>query len=131
MLGWWLLTIAFLPLHYKKVALRTLVTHAYRYSTTLPLRIVPSPYEKNRINKANTLIHTKLFIIDDSVAFLGSVNFTKAAFFFNYETRITVTSPESLAALNGEFQGLFAGVGMPCVDIAPLGRSLYGETRNG
>jgi hypothetical protein len=59
-------------------------------------------YNKNfnlYIYKENTLLHSKIFIINNSIAYLGSTNFTYKAFRLNYETRIKITDKREIEEL--------------------------------
>lgn len=64
---------------------RTRVYH-YTYEQVFPLRVLLS-----RNNGASTTLHSKVYIIDDRIAYLGSLNFTKSGTQSNYETRIRTT----------------------------------------
>ncbi len=69
-------------------------------------RFPVSIYKKERDKK---FIHAKLFIIDDHIAYLGSLNFTTSALepnSYNYESRIHITDKSTVRELNKEFEYL-------------------------
>jgi phosphatidylserine/phosphatidylglycerophosphate/cardiolipin synthase-like enzyme len=53
------------------------------------------------------LIHSKIFVIDDETAFLGSVNFTYSGFKTHYETAIRVEDKSAVAAISEEVERLY------------------------
>ena len=65
---------------------------------------ISKPEEKIFYN----FFHSKIFLIDESILFLGSVNSTKSAFTFNVETRIKFTKPvESQKEKKGIIDDIF------------------------
>ena len=65
---------------------------------------ISKPEEKIFYN----FFHSKIFLIDESILFLGSVNSTKSAFTFNVETRIKFTKPvESQEGKKGIIYDIF------------------------
>ena len=52
-------------------------------------------------------IHTKLMIIDNEVAILGSHNYTMNAFAINFEISLITIEPETLARLKLYFENLW------------------------
>ena len=59
-------------------------------------------------NRFYNFFHSKIFLIDESILFLGSVNSTKSAFTFNVETRIKFTKPvESQEGKKGIIYDIF------------------------
>lgn len=59
--------------------------------------------EDNRKNDSKKALppklHSKIYIIDDKVAFTGSVNMTSPGFYSNHETCLKTTSPEMISYL--------------------------------
>jgi phosphatidylserine/phosphatidylglycerophosphate/cardiolipin synthase-like enzyme len=115
-----------LPLLYLiKKKLLSLIIYTYTYYSDLLLSIPMSPYT-NGYDPSQTLVHAKLFIIDDT-AYMGSVNFTKAAFWKNYETRIKLIEPDIINKLRQEFQYVYSNNKTRYLDISSMGRRIYSE----
>lgn len=57
--------------------------------------------------ESKKLLHTKLMIIDEEIAILGSHNYTKNAFNLNYEVSIITREKESIQKLQNYFNNLF------------------------
>jgi len=53
------------------------------------------------------LIHSKIFVIDEEVAFLGSVNYTYAGFKTHYETTIKVEDKNAVREISEEVDKLY------------------------
>ncbi|ADH59836.1 phospholipase D/Transphosphatidylase [Thermoanaerobacter mathranii subsp. mathranii str. A3] len=88
-----------------------------------------TPFFVKFINNDGIFLHYKLFIIDDSYAFLGSLNFTSSGFFKNYESCITI-SDENIVKLLSEYFEYIANSQINEIDISSLGRKLYKEPIN-
>jgi phosphatidylserine/phosphatidylglycerophosphate/cardiolipin synthase-like enzyme len=65
--------------------------------TAFSFKVFVSPNSGNSTNK--TFIHSKIYIIDDEIAYLGSLNFTGSGVKDNHETRIRTTDPEAVAKI--------------------------------
>lgn len=59
-----------------------------------------------KFNSAD-LLHSKLVVIDDEVFFIGSHNFSKNAFNYNYETSVMSLDPVNAKLLSTYFQRLW------------------------
>lgn len=59
-----------------------------------------------KISKSNPLAHVKLYIIDN-VAYLGSINFSNTALFFNIESLIEIKDENAVNKLNEYFLKLY------------------------
>lgn len=53
------------------------------------------------------LLHAKLIIIDDSIAVVGSHNFTQSAFGKNFECSVITTDEATVSAFNDYFEVIF------------------------
>ncbi len=102
----------------------------YSYETLFSVSIPMSPYSSYFFDKTRYFVHSKVFIIDEKIAFLGSVNFTKAGFWKNYETRITIKNKEAIRNIDREFDYLFNNENTQYLDIQNTGSLLYEEPRN-
>lgn len=79
----------------------------YSYSSLFPIKIFYSYFSRKHTDRSKAFsLHSKLYIIDDRIAYLGSVNFTRSGQLFNHETRIRITDPEAIHQLKEEFEEL-------------------------
>ena len=98
-------------------------TYLYKYSSIFRIRIFDSksgdkPWSTN-------LIHSKIFLIDDSVCYLGSANFTWSGFKTHYETIIKVEDLQAIKDINEEVEALFNSKELTSKDINQWGREVY------
>jgi len=110
--------------------LNCLTIYWYTYGSKFCLSIPMSPYSGKGFNSRHSLVHAKIFLIDDNEAYLGSVNFTNAGFWKNYESRIKITDEEAINKLHNEFQFLSYNNIYEYMDIDIAGKSLYAEPSN-
>ncbi len=97
----------------------------YKYSYYPIFKIkVFSSYD---IQKNAYLIHSKIFVIDDKIAYLGSTNFTYHGFVKNYESAVRITDRDAIKSISKEVTDLFYNKYLPCWDIQEWGRKLYDE----
>ncbi|MNK02261.1 Cardiolipin synthase [compost metagenome] len=79
----------------------------YSYSSLFPIKIFYSYFSRKNTDRSRAFsLHSKLYIIDDRIAYLGSVNFTRSGQLFNHETRIRITDPVAIHELKAEFEEL-------------------------
>ena len=77
----------------------------YNYYPIFKLKVFDS---KSGINPQSTnLIHSKIFIIDNQILFLGSANFTYSAFKTHYETIIRVLDPKAIRDIDEEIDKIY------------------------
>ncbi|GEM_PF-610281 len=107
--------------------IRTQRIYYYSYSRLFPFKVCISP---DKHPGSNMYIHGKVYIIDDSIVYLGSLNFTASGTRYNYETRVRTTHAETVKRISDEFYDLFHNSHIPEVDIHTWGRSLYPEPIN-
>jgi phosphatidylserine/phosphatidylglycerophosphate/cardiolipin synthase-like enzyme len=78
---------------------------SYEYHPIFRLKVFDS---KSGINSQSTnLIHSKIFLIDENVLFLGSANFTYSAFNTHYETVMQIQDTQAIADISNEIENLF------------------------
>lgn len=99
----------------------------YRYNQRFRFKAVLS---KNENGIRNTYLASKIYIIDDEIANLESLNFTGGGTTSNYETRIRVNHAPSVQKIVEEFDYLMNGTDRPEVDLHKLGSLLYRELIN-
>ena len=73
----------------------------------------------------NNFVHQKLYIIDDEIVFLGSINFTNAGIYLNYESYIVLKSNEEINKIITYFDQLFTTDLIEKWDINELGKKLH------
>lgn len=130
-----ILLYAFIPLvtmflvrHTYRNKIRNKRIFSYEYSRLFPFKVYISP--ENNGYYGNMMIHGKIYIIDDRIVYMGSLNFTGRGTKDNYETRIRTTDNEAVKKIVDEFDALFHDSGLPEKNIQVWGRELYHEPIN-
>ncbi len=78
---------------------------SYNYNPIFRLKVFDS---KSGINPQSTnLIHSKIFLIDEKILFLGSANFTYSAFNTHYETIMQIQDIQAISDISNEIENLF------------------------
>ena len=106
---------------------RRIRVKTYSYSSLFPIKVL---MEKNEFGRRSTFLHSKIYIIDDQIAYLGSLNFTRSGTETNYETRIRITDPSALAKILDEFNYLLNEIDCPKLDIQHWGSLHFREPLN-
>jgi len=102
----------------------------YKYETTLPIFFIKNPMFNAEAKQANNkFIHSKIYIIDDEIAFVGSINLTNSGFFNSYETCLTIEDKEAIMRLSNFFDELWQTDWLK-ININELGKIMYGEPIN-
>jgi len=101
----------FIPLILSAITLILLATAwiindtKYTYHPIFRLKIFDS---KSGINPQSTnLIHSKIFLIDNKILFIGSANFTYSAFKTHYETIIKVNDLNAIKDVDEEIDNIY------------------------
>lgn len=76
----------------KKAATSRIEIYNYNYFEKLNFKYL-------RNNGENMFIHSKIYIIDRRVAYVGSLNYTTKGFTSNFETRVRITEKQKIAEL--------------------------------
>ena len=100
----------------------------YTYKQLFPFKVFVSPNNGNSFNK--TFIHSKIYVIDDEIAYLGSLNFTGSGVKENHETRIRTTDIKAVQKIIEEVKDLFFNSNLAERDIQFWGSQLYDEPGN-
>lgn len=100
----------------------------YKYESLFPFKVFISPTYKNYYK--GIFLHSKIYIIDDQIAYLGSLNFTESGMKYNYETIIKITDQESVDKIIKEFNDLFFSSTLPNHHINLFGKELFAEEIN-
>lgn len=100
----------------------------YKYESLFPFKVIISPTYKNY--HKGIFVHSKIYIIDDQIAYLGSLNFTESGMKYNYETIIKISDKESVDKIIKEFNDLFFSSTLPNHHINIFGKELFTEEIN-
>lgn len=83
-----------------------IIDYTYTYTPIFRLKIFDS---KSGINPRSTnLVHSKIFLIDNKILYLGSANFTYSAFKTHYETIIKVLDKTAINDIDKEIEELYS-----------------------
>ncbi len=97
--------------------------YSFEYYSIFKIRIFDShsgekPWSTN-------LIHSKIFLIDDKICFLGSANFTWSGFRTHYETVIKIKDQEAIRDISQEVHELFHSKYLSSLSLDDWGRRVY------
>ncbi|MCM4168408.1 Cardiolipin synthase [Arenibacter antarcticus] len=121
-----LLPVCFLIRYYTS-RIRNAKIYHYSYSQLFPFKVFTTP-ESN--SYSHPFIHGKIYLIDDEIAYLGSLNFTNNGTRNNYETRIRMVDRKAVKELVAEFETLFHNEIYLEKELSEWGRELYVEPGN-
>lgn len=103
--------------------------YQYSYEQLIKLSVTMSPYSVHRAGQDEDkyFTHAKIFIVDEKMAYVGSLNFTKAGFHRNYETRVLFNEPSIVRSISSEFDYLFSNENTNYLDLKDLEKALFNE----
>jgi phosphatidylserine/phosphatidylglycerophosphate/cardiolipin synthase-like enzyme len=78
----------------------------YKYEPIFRIKVFDSYSGKNP--RSTELIHSKIFVIDEETAFIGSANLTYSGFKTHYETVIKVEDARAVKDISEEIERLYA-----------------------
>ncbi len=105
--------------------------YSYTYECLINFSVTMTPYsDSNRFNAEYYLTHAKVFIIDNKLVYLGSMNFTKMGFYKNYESRIKVNDPNVAQSTSEEFNYLYSNPNTFYLNLNDLKKVIYSEPPN-
>ena len=93
-----------------------------------PFKVLLQPEEGSKNHRLN--LHSKIYIIDNKIAYLGSLNFTHFGTKLNHETSIRTTDRNSILYINSEFDSLLNNEYYEKRDLQEWGKTLYDEPIN-
>lgn len=128
---WGLAAITLVLLYATTVEYFKTKVYRYTYKTIFPMRVFIDPYNQKIRNASKHFVHAKLFIVDQSVAFLGSADFTCSSLGQNYESIVRTDDPQAIREMLGEVQKLFSNnnKSLDFVDVEAWGRMIYEEPK--
>jgi len=115
--------IIFLIQSLYKTKIKKLQIYSYYYTQLFPFKVYIA-HEKT------SLIHSKIYLIDDQIAYMGSLNFTQSGTQFNHETRIRTTDANAIREIRKEIDLLFEHPYLPVADLQLWGKQIYIEPIN-
>lgn len=109
--------------------------YAYEYYSPIRIKVIPDEYYiKKHLGRTNLkglhLVHAKTYVIDDKIAYVGSVNFTYKAFKSNYETLVRVQNTNAVKEISREVSRLFLDKELYSLSLEEWGKKLYPEPPN-
>jgi phosphatidylserine/phosphatidylglycerophosphate/cardiolipin synthase-like enzyme len=108
-------------------AIRNIRIYSYSYASKFPLKVIRN-YDDHE--QRTTYLHSKIYIIDNQIAYLGSLNFTFGGTESNYESRVRLTDRESVSKIVEEFRYLMDEAPFPESDFSKLARRYFREPLN-
>lgn len=103
--------------------------YSYTYSSVLPFYVTASPYSEDTLSD-QVLVHSKLYIVDGRIAYIGSANFTRSGFEYNYESIVKITDSEAIKQIQHEIDLLLNDQYRLFRSIDTVGQNLYPEPVN-
>ncbi|MDP3026668.1 MAG: phospholipase D-like domain-containing protein [Nanoarchaeota archaeon] len=97
--------------------------HKFEYYCIFRLKIFDSSSGKKPQSKE--LIHSKIFVIDEKTAFLGSANFTYSGFNTHYETLIKIEDQRAVNDISQEVENLYNSTELSSKSIDEWGKEIY------
>jgi len=95
----------------------------YEYYSIFRLKVFDSNSGEKPLSKE--LIHSKIFVIDEKIAFLGSLNFTYSGFKTHYETLIKIEDINAVNDISKEVESLYESNFLKSKSIDELGKQIY------
>ena len=111
------IVVIFLIIRFYKTKIKNKRIYFYWYSQLFPFKVYKSP---DSTNLSDTFIHGKIYLIDDQIAYLGSLNFTASG----------TTDPIAVQEIKQELYQLMHHSGLPERNIQYWGKQLYREPIN-
>ncbi|HEX6903446.1 MAG TPA: phospholipase D-like domain-containing protein [Thermoanaerobaculia bacterium] len=108
----------------------TMRLNSYSYSFSIPrLKAFASPYVfPIGSDRSRTLTpHAKVYIIDDEVVYVGSVNLTPEGLFDNLEVSVRIDTPQAIKDLAQYIDGLLMDEYWISYEPTAWGKTLYPE----
>ena len=108
----------------KKKQIEKTEIYSYDYSEKINFKYFMNHFHEDKF------IHSKIYVIDRKVAYLGSLNFTNNGFSSNFETRIKITHEEQIKELVEFVNNIFKDdTNFRRHQLPWLGRKVYNEDK--
>ncbi|AZA77308.1 hypothetical protein EG347_07210 [Chryseobacterium sp. G0186] len=105
-----------------KAAVEKTEIYTYHYSENLNFKFIRNSRYDNKF------LHSKIYIIDRKIAYLGSLNYTKSGFTTNFESRVRITQREKVNELVHFVHDIFEdNVNLKKHELFYLGKKIYSE----
>ena len=104
--------------------------NTYAYKELFPFRVFDSPHKLNYSHSGAFHIHSKVYIIDDEIAYMGSINLTSSGLGNSFESRIRIIDKDVISGLNEMFEKLFNHTDNIFLDNIAWGKQAYAEPLN-
>ena len=103
--------------------------YSYSYQSNLPFYVMASPnvYPQTR---HQIFVNSKIYIVDDQIAYLGSADFTRAGFRDQHEIMFRIMDKATVQGIYKEIHGLLNDQNRLFRDINFIGRHIYAEPLN-
>ncbi|MEG1753541.1 MAG: phospholipase D-like domain-containing protein [Christensenella sp.] len=88
--------------------------YSYHFKNNLQIKFAKNILQKEHkkdFSYPSSELHAKLFIIDDTVAYTGSVNYTNNGIYNNYELCVTVKNKNEIRELTDAFNCIYNDLG--------------------
>lgn len=108
--------VSFLAAIWMVLKARKLKNYSYSYSPIFPLKVLS--YDTG-------FMHSKIYIVDERVAYMGSFNFTQKGLTKNYETQLRITDELVVHDLCAEYDMTFESLDKYCMPIQEIGKKVY------
>jgi len=109
--------------------LNKLKVYSYSYQSNLPFYVMASPNVDPQ-TRNQTFVNSKIYIIDDQIAYLGSADFTKIGFRDQYESMLRIMDKTTVHCIYKEINGLLSDQNRLFRDINFIGKHIYPEPLN-
>lgn len=118
--------ILFYKLFRKKQEVETTPIYTYEYFEKINFK-----YLRNNFRSSEKMfIHSKIYVIDRKVAYLGSLNYTNNGFTSNFETRVRITNLQKIDELVDFIHNIFDNDELfNKHEIWFLGKQVYSEVK--
>jgi phosphatidylserine/phosphatidylglycerophosphate/cardiolipin synthase-like enzyme len=116
---------------YKRAEAMRVFSYSYRYPYSA-VRVFESPFGNGHPaqHPRRMFVHSKAYVIDEQVAYLGSLNFTSSGMTHNFESCVRFTEPAAVQRILAMVDSLCTSEWWETRDAAAWGRELYPEPAN-
>jgi phosphatidylserine/phosphatidylglycerophosphate/cardiolipin synthase-like enzyme len=123
-------SLLILPFGYLIIKLlNKLRVYSYSYQSNLPFYVMASPNVDPQ-TRNQTFVNSKIYIIDNQVAYLGSADFTRTGFRDQYETMFRIIDKATVHCIYQEINVLLSDQNRLFRDINFIGKHIYPEPIN-